>query len=93
VPALILVLLFRMIATIVGKFIGRTRESKPEPLCSECSFAHIQFGACGRRAISCTFGGVVRPMTIDVLYCTDYRPKFQPPRPAMGFVPEIRAAP
>jgi hypothetical protein len=32
-------------------------------------------------------------MKLNVLYCTDYRPKIQPPRPAMGFVSEIRAAP
>lgn len=90
-PALIVVLLFRLIISAIGAF--KSRANEPKPLCLECSFAHIQFAACGRRAISCTYGGVVRPMKLNVLYCTDYRPKIQPPRPAMGFVPEIGAAP
>jgi len=92
VPTLIFVLLFRAIAAGVGTFIRRPRDAKPKPLCSECAFAHIQYGACGRLTVACTFGGSVRVMKIDVLYCTDYRARIQPPRPALGFVSEIRIA-
>jgi hypothetical protein len=28
----------------------------------------------------------VRPIGLDVLYCTDYRPRVAPSRPAIGFV-------
>jgi hypothetical protein len=46
-----------------------------------------------RRAISCTYGGGVRPMKLDVLYCTDYRARDAPLRPSViGFVYEIASA-
>ena len=51
----------------------RERPKAPsQSLCIDCSFAHVQFAINGKRAISCTFGGGVRPVTLDVLYCTDY---------------------
>jgi len=44
----------------------------------------------GRRAIACTFAGTVRPVTIDVMYCTDYRDRNAPVRVvSVGFVREI----
>jgi hypothetical protein len=52
--------------------LRKVRESRPRPLCADCFYAHMQYGAKAERAISCTFGGGIRPMDIDVLYCTDY---------------------
>jgi hypothetical protein len=92
VPTALFVILVRMILTGVREFLRRRRAQKPKPLCTECAFAHIQFGACGRRAVSCTFGGGVRTMQLDVLYCTDYRPRSAPARPAIGFSREISSA-
>jgi len=90
-PTILFVILFRLVVTAVSAF-RKPRTAKPNPLCVECSFAHVQYGACGRRAISCTFGGGVRVMKIDVLYCTDFAPRNVPARPAIGFVPNILAA-
>jgi hypothetical protein len=92
VPTVLFVILFRLILAAPGMFVTRNRVQKPKPLCTECAFAHIQFGACGRRVVSCTFGGGVRRMKLDVLYCTDYRPRTEPARPAIGFVCEIASA-
>ncbi len=36
------------------------RTVKPKSLCRECSNAHVQYGVNGERAISCTYGGMVR---------------------------------
>jgi hypothetical protein len=91
-PTLILAILVRIVVHAIGLWAGRECKPALKPLCSECTFAHIQFGASGRRAISCTFGGGVRAMKLDVLYCTDYRNRVMPARPAIGFVPNIRAA-
>jgi hypothetical protein len=50
----------------------------------------MQYGSTGRNAVFCTFGGVVRPVQIDVLYCTDFRDRHAPARTVrIGFVPEI----
>jgi hypothetical protein len=89
--SIIFVFLIRAIVIVVGAF-RRGRQAQPKSLCNECAFAHIQFGACGRRSISCTYGGGVRPMKLDVLYCTDYRPRAVPLRPAIGFIQEIASA-
>ena len=91
-PTILLVIIVRLVVMVVGALANRRRGSKPKPLCTECAFAHIQFGACGRRAISCTFGGGVRPMKLDVLYCSDYRSRSTAPRPAIGFVSSIGVA-
>jgi len=67
--------------------------AKPDPMCASCSFAHIQYGASGRRAISCTFGGGVRAMKLDVVYCTDYRNRYAPvPVVRVGFVNALEPA-
>jgi hypothetical protein len=84
-------LVFRVVAELVR--LRNTREAKPESLCSGCSHAHVQYGANGRRVISYTYGGAVRPMKLDVLYCTDYNARNLPSRAgAIGFVYEIAAA-
>jgi len=49
------------------------RSNKPKSMCVDCTFAHIQYAVNGRCATSCTFNGGVRPVALDVLYCTDYR--------------------
>jgi hypothetical protein len=92
VPTVLLFALIRLIMAGMGEFLRRKRAQKPKPLCTECAFSHIQFGACGRRAVSCTFGGGVRPLKLDVLYCTDYRPRVAPARAALGFVCGIGSA-
>ena len=84
-------MLFRIVVAGVNAFVRRERAPKRKPLCAECSFAHIQYGACGRRAISCTFGGGIREMRLDVLYCTDYRSRSLQPRPGIGFVQILEA--
>lgn len=91
-PTILLFLVVRGLIAVVTAIRRNRLANKPKPLCNECAFAHIQFGACGKRAISCTFGGGVRALTIDVLYCTGYQPRFVPARPAMGFVRQIAAA-
>jgi hypothetical protein len=48
----------------------------------------MQYAASGKRAISGTFAGGIRLITIDVMYCTDYRDRTAPIRiPVVGFVP------
>jgi hypothetical protein len=69
------------------------REVQKDSLCVGCFHAHMQYGARGGRTISCTYGGVVRPMRLDVLYCTDYRSRSKPPhKNLIGFVREIAPA-
>jgi len=88
-PWLIFVLLFNVAFKAIGECIVKTRKTKPAPLCADCFFAHMQY-ANARRAISCTYGGVVRPMKLNVLYCTDYRARDLPLRAGViGFVHEI----
>ena len=78
-PALFLVLIVRVIAEIVNA--ARTRMAdKPPPLCTACSHAHMQYSANGRRAIACTYGGSVRRVVLDVMYCTDYHDRNAVPR-------------
>lgn len=85
-PAIILIAFVRGLIAAIAGMRNRARTTKPKSMCIECAFAHIQYGACGRRSISCTYGGVVRPVALDVLYCTDYRPRYAPARSAIGFV-------
>ena len=68
----------------------KAREAKPNSLCMDCLNAHVQYAANGRRETSCGYGGTMRPMKLDVLYCTDYGARNQPvPARAVGFVREI----
>ena len=73
--------------------IRRVRIGRPRGLCAGCQFTHMQYGATGRNAVFCTFGGVVRPVRIDVLYCTDYRDRYAGARLVrIGFAPTVRGA-
>ena len=78
-----------VVAVALLRLIRRKRALKPRGLCAGCAFAHIQYGVNARIATFCTFGGGVRPVALDVLYCTDYRDRNAPPRvaPAIGFAP------
>ena len=88
-PFLVFVL-FRVFVEAVRVFRSKARETKPDPLCAGCFHAHVQYAANARRAISCTYAGAVRPMKLDVLYCTDYQARNLPARPrVIGFVREI----
>ena len=78
-PEMVLLILFGALARLAAARFRRLHmQPQPAPLCAGCSFAHIQHGANGRRAISCSYGGDVRPVAIDVLYCTDYRNRNAP---------------
>ena len=84
---------FKVVFEAVRVFRDKAREVKPEPLCTGCLHAHVQYGANGRRAISCAYGGALRPMKLDVLYCTDYQERNFPVHPRMiGFVSQIAPA-
>jgi len=72
---------------------GAQREVPTKPLCIDCASAHVQYAANGKRAISCTFGGGVRPVGMDVLYCTDYCNRNAPRRVVtIGFARESNPA-
>ena len=91
-PALLLVLIFRAIEEAC-KALRKRRQMKPRPLCAGCVHAHVQYATNGRTAISCTFAGFVRPIAMDVIYCTDYRDRNVAPRVVrVGFVHEIGKA-
>jgi hypothetical protein len=92
-PWFILVMLFKIAFEAIRERIAKAHKAKPTPLCADCSFAHVQYAANARRAISCTFGGAVRPMKLDVLYCTDYRARdMSLGAGVIGFVHEIAPA-
>ena len=87
---LFIFMFFKVVFETVRVFRDKAREVKPEPLCTGCLNAHVQYSANGRRAISCAYGGALRPMKLDVLYCTDYQARNLPVHPrAIGFVREI----
>jgi hypothetical protein len=66
---------------------------RPRGMCVGCRFVHMQYGATGRNAVFCTFGGGVRPVQIDVLYCTDYCSRSVGVRLVrIGFAPAVRGA-
>jgi hypothetical protein len=88
-PTLCLLIVVRLIEALC-KQMGKARTTKPLPLCTECGHAHVQYAASGHRAIACTFAGGARPVTIDVIYCTDYRDRNAAPRVVtVGFAREI----
>lgn len=90
---LVAFVLFKILIETVRIVRTKTREIRPDPLCAGCFHAHVQYAANARRAISCTYAGTVRPMKLDVLYCTDYRARDLPARPrVIGFVREIAPA-
>jgi hypothetical protein len=68
----------------------RMRAHRPRGMCAACRFVHLQYGATGRNAVFCTFGGGVRLVQIDVLFCTDYRDRNAAVRlTRIGFAPGI----
>jgi len=71
-PALFWILIVRLIAEIV-KAMRQRNASKLRPLCTDCAHAHVRYAVNGRREIACTLAGAVRPVQIEVMYCTDYR--------------------
>jgi hypothetical protein len=69
----------------------KPRRQKRWGLCTGCAFVHMQYGATGRNTVFCTFGGGVRAVKLDVLYCTDYRDRNARPRLVqVGFSQETR---
>ena len=42
-PALVFVLLFKMVFEAVRVFRHKAREAKPAPLCADCFFAQVQY--------------------------------------------------
>lgn len=92
-PLAVFVLIFKFIVEVVRALVRKAHEVRPQPLCVDCLHAHVQYAANGRRAISCGYGGTVRPMKLDVLYCTGYYPRNAPTRAGLiGFVREIAPA-
>ena len=92
-PSLFLALLFRILMEVVRENIRTRRDAKPNPICSDCVHAHAQYDAKAKRAISCTYGGFVRPVKLDVLYCTDYHAQNARAKPrGFGFVQSIAPA-
>ena len=92
-PLLFYLVLVNILIRIGAAAARKNRVPKPAPLCASCSFAHMQYAVSGKRAISCTFGGGLRPITIDVMYCTDFRDRCAPSRVAIvGFARELPAA-
>ena len=84
---------FYLIVFAVVSWMRRSRRVKGRGLCNGCTFAHIQPGANAKTDTFCTFGGVVRPMRLDVLYCTDYRDRNAPLRAnRVGFVRDLETA-
>ena len=92
-PLIIFVVLFKVVFEAIRVVREKAGEARAEPLCVGCLHAHVQYAASARRAISCCYGGAVRPMKLDVLYCTDYQARNLPARPRIvGFVREIARA-
>ncbi len=92
-PAFIIAMLFKVVVKTIRAFRCKVREAKPKPLCLGCIHSHVQYAANARIAISCAYGSAVRPMKLDVLYCTDYQARHTSPRTrVIGFVREITPA-
>lgn len=88
-PLMILVLAMGILRGLIAAW-KRPRKRVARALCTECAFVHMQYGATGKNAVFCTFGGGVREVKLDVLYCTDYRNRNAPLRLVqVGFAPEM----
>ena len=91
-PGLLFVPFVRMVEAVCKQW-RQPRAPKPRPLCTDCSHAHVQYAMNGRRTIACTFAGSVRPVLLDVWYCTDYRDRNAAPRlVSIGFAHEVAEA-
>ena len=92
-PLAFFVVILKFIVEVVRALVRKMREVKPQQLCVDCFHAHVQYAANGRREVSCGYGGAVRPMKLDVLYCTGYCARNAPARErVIGFVREIAPA-
>jgi hypothetical protein len=99
-PAVLFLFVVRIVVEVC-KWMRQVRANKPLPLCTDCTYAHVQYATNGRLAIACTFAGSVRPVQLDVMFCTDYSNRNVPPRlVSIGFVrdtsvmePMAKAAP
>ena len=79
------------LARLVRYWRAKPSRRTQRRLCADCAFVHMQYGATGRNAVFCTFGGGVREVKLDVLYCTDFRDRNGAPRLVqVGFAPERR---
>lgn len=84
------VVLIQMVRVLVKEREAAAAE-KTKPLCHDCTSAHLQVDGKGRTTVFCTFGGGVRPVKAEVVFCTDFRNRYVPVRPVpVGFVPAIR---
>jgi hypothetical protein len=84
-----LLIIFYLVVLGAFRAYRRLRARRPRGMCAGCAFVHMQHGVTGRKAVFCTFGGVVRPVQIEVLYCTDYRDRNAPARLVrIGFATE-----
>jgi hypothetical protein len=89
-PLIFFVTLINILVRIGAGAVRKAREPKPDPLCAECSFVHLQRAVGGKLAILCTFGGGVRSITLNVMYCTDFRDRTIVSRPVViGFAHEL----
>jgi hypothetical protein len=91
-PLFLFALIIRLTIDVAA-FVRKRRTSRRYSRCMDCSHAHVQYATNGRTAIACTFAGGVRPVGIDVMYCTDYHDRNAPPRVfSVGFAAQIRQA-
>ena len=90
----VLVAVIARVIVDICRAVRRMRQANiPRPLCTGCSHAHVQYAANGRRAIACTYGGGVRSMVLDVMYCTDYHDRNAVPQlVSIGFVRPVADA-
>jgi hypothetical protein len=87
------VLLTKIVVEAIRAFRRATAATKPETLCARCQYAHVQYAVNAKRMISCAFGGALRAIQLDVLYCTDFKDRNVPePVRVVGFVHEIAVA-
>lgn len=89
-PLFVLAMLMAFVRGLLAA-LKRPHKKLLRALCTDCAFVHMQYGATGRSAVFCTFGGGVREVKLDVLYCTDYRDLNAAPRLVqVGFAPEAQ---
>jgi hypothetical protein len=84
------VIFYWIVIGVVRAFRHLRRTQRSRGLCTNCRYVHMQYTSTGRNAVFCTFGSMVRPVQIDVLYCTDYLDRnLAPRRVGIGFAPEV----
>jgi hypothetical protein len=89
VPWIVCAIVISILRGLFRAARGARVQRRQRGLCGGCTFVHMQYGATGRNAVFCTFGGGVRAVKLDLLYCTDYRDRNAQPRLVrVGFAPE-----